>query len=172
MPATPLSVTRRGLPSRTVVWKSCLSSCSSSSRPTNGGSRRRPPPPPRSPPDTVRLSAPRPPPTATPRDDADRLPDRDRLLLALELPLARGLERDRLIRCSIRCLRDEDRARLRRRLEARRRVDHVARNHPLALEPDRDRGLASQHTGSRFEHSGSPQPRGCRHRAERGPHRP
>ena len=70
---------------------------------------------------------------AEPRARLERLPDRDRLGLALRLDRlgARGT-RSRRSRRAVRRLVDEDAVDRRRGLQPRRRVDHVARRHALA----------------------------------------
>jgi hypothetical protein len=62
----------------------------------------------------------------------ERRPDADRLHLPLGRDLAPIAVRDRALRRTERCLVDEDPVLGRRRLQARRRVDDVARGHALA----------------------------------------
>ena len=72
----------------------------------------------------------------------------DRLRLALELVLTRVREHDRGFRGAAGRLADQDRARLRGGLDAGGGVDEVAGDHPLAVGPERDRGLAGEHAGA------------------------
>ena len=85
------------------------------------------------------------------RNDAARLPQRDGLLLALELEGPGLLVDDRLLGGAPRRLADVDGAGLGGSLHTRSGVDEVACDHALALGADRDRGLAGQNAGPRPE---------------------
>ena len=82
------------------------------------------------------------------RGHPERPVERDRLGLPLQLVLARRLVGDRRLGRPPRRLADEDRSRLGRRLDPRRRVDEVAGDHPLAVGPERHRRLAGQDAGA------------------------
>ena len=71
----------------------------------------------------------------------DGLPHREWLALTLRDHRLRGLVLDHVARRAVRRLADEDAVHRRRRLEARGRVDDVARRHPLAF----GRARAQQH---------------------------
>ena len=77
-------------------------------------------------------------------DDPDRAPGGHRALLALEDLVGRRLEDDRAAGRALGRLADEDGRRRRRALEPARRVDHVAGDHPLAGRAEGDRRLAGQ----------------------------
>ena len=124
----PTTETRCAFPSSAQPWKSSLTMRSSRSRPTNGGSR---------PADCC--APPRAASTRSARCSADRL------RLPLQLVLARRLVGDRRLRRPLRRLADEHGARLRGRLDPRRRVHQVAGDHPLAHRTDRHRRLAGQY---------------------------
>ena len=81
-------------------------------------------------------------------DHAQRAPELGGLALALELVRARVLVGDRRLAGAPRRVADEHRARLGRRLDARRGVDEVARDHALALGAERDRRLAGEDAGA------------------------
>ena len=122
---------------RPHAWKRSLTSRNSRSRPTNGASSA--------------LARPSPPRFATTRSARQRWAA---LGLALELVLAAVLVGDGRLGSALRRLADEHGARLGRRLDARRRVDEVARDHALALGAERDRGLAREDAGARPQRSG------------------
>ena len=84
-----------------------------------------------------------------PRRDPQRLPGSDRLGLPLELVLSGGAVRDRRLGRPPRRLPHEHRARLGRRLNARRSVDEVTGDHALALGADRDGRLSREHARAR-----------------------
>src|SRR6185437_6835723 len=69
-------------------------------------------------------------------DDPERAPEGDRLVLALERVLARGLVDDRLLGCPSCRVPHEHGAGLGGRLDTRRRVYEIARHHPLAFGTD------------------------------------
>ena len=81
-------------------------------------------------------------------DDAQRPPERRQPHLPLQLVAAGVLVGDRLLGRAAGRLADEDGARLGERLDARSRVDEVARDHALALGADRHRRLAGEHAGA------------------------
>ena len=83
------------------------------------------------------------------RHDAQRPPERHRLVLALQRVRAGVLVDDRLLGRAPRRLADEHGAGLGGRLDPRRRVDEVAGDHPLPLGADRDRRLAGEHARPR-----------------------
>ena len=85
------------------------------------------------------------------RDDPERAPERRQARLALQLVAAGVLVGDRLLGRAARRLADEDRARLRERLDPRGGVDEVAGDHPLALGAERHRGLAGEDSGARAQ---------------------
>ena len=124
-------------------------------------------------PDERRLEADRPALAAAVCDDAQRAPELHRLGLALELALAGRRIGDRRLGRPVRRLADEHGAGRRGGLDARRGVDEVAGDHPLALGSDRDRGLAGEHSCT--ERSSAPD-RGHRgdgvDELERRPHGP
>jgi hypothetical protein len=97
-------------------------------------------------PDERRLEPARAPLAPPRRDHALGPPERHRLRLSLERLLAGVLVRDRSFACPPGSLADEDRPRLGHRLHARRRVDEVAGDHPLALGADGDRRIARDDT--------------------------
>ena len=82
-------------------------------------------------------------------DDPDRLPELDRLGLALERVAARVLEDDGGFVETLRRLSDEDGSGIGRRLDPGCGVDEVAGDHALALGAERDRRFAREHTGTR-----------------------
>ena len=84
-----------------------------------------------------------------PRRHPQRLPGGDRLGLPLELVLTGSAVRDRRFGRPLRCLPHENRARLGRRLNARRGVDEVTGNHALALGADRDGRLSREDARAR-----------------------
>ena len=129
-PPGPTTDTRRARRSRAVAWNRSLSRRSSSSRPTNGAS-------------SVSLGSAR-----RARRRPGRAPGGDGRGLALEDLLAGLLEGDRAAggragspRRRGPCPGAGD------RLEPRRRVDEVARDHALVGGADRDRRLAGQDAG-------------------------
>ena len=89
-------------------------------------------------------------------DDAQRAPQPDRLGLALELVLARVLEHDRRLGRAPRRLADEQRAGLGRCLDARGRVDEVARDHALARRRRASTAASPVSTPARARSSGAP----------------
>ena len=99
-------------------------------------------------PDERRLERARPSLAAAIGDDTERAPEMGGFGLALELVLAGVLVGDGRLGCALRGLADEHRARLGRRLDARRGVDEVARDHALALGAERDRRLAGEDAGA------------------------
>ena len=84
-------------------------------------------------------------------DDAERAKERDRLQLALQLVSARIRVRDRLLGRAPCHLADQHRARLCCRLDPCRRVDEIARHHPLPLGAECHGGLARQHPDARLD---------------------
>ena len=78
-------------------------------------------------------------------------PEVHRLRLALHRVRAAVLVRDRRLRRAARGFPDEHRAGLCRRLDARGRVDEVARDHALALGADGDRRLPGEHARARAQ---------------------
>ena len=86
----------------------------------------------------------RPPCAAALREDSDGTPCRDGRLLALEHLVAGGLVGDRGLGREAGCLADKDTPRVCRRLKPRSGVDHVARDHALALGAD-DHGRLPGH---------------------------
>ncbi len=97
--------------------------------------------------DERRLEALRPVPSPDLGHDAQRPPRRDRRRLALEGLLADRLERDGPAGGSLGRLTDQDRSRRCHRLEARRRVDEIPRDHPLVDGAHRHGRLAGQDPG-------------------------
>ena len=86
---------------------------------------------------------------------------------------ARVLVHDRLLRRPTRRIAHVNRAGGRQRLDARGRVDDVARHHPFALGADRHRRLAGENAGPSPELRGAELVTQRRHRGdkvERGPH--
>ena len=79
-------------------------------------------------------------------DHSPGLPERHLSFLAFQLERAGRLVHDRLLGRPAGRLADIDRAGLRLRLDARRGVDEIARDHALALGPERDRGFAGKHS--------------------------
>ena len=132
MPAMPMTETSCARCSSAEAWKSSFTSRSSRSRPTNGGSR---------PADLQR--------SAAAGGDPQRAPERDRLVLALQLVRRRRSRRRPRPRSRASSPRRRARSRVGGRLDARGGVDEVAGDHPLPLGAERDRGLAGQHAGAR-----------------------
>ena len=89
--------------------------------------------------------------TATLGHDPDRTERGHRDDLALEHLIAGRLEGDGRIRSLLRLFTNEDRARRSRALEARCRVDDVARDETLVGGTDSDRGLPGQDSGPRLD---------------------
>ena len=81
-------------------------------------------------------------------DDAERAECRHRRFLALEDLLPRRFERDRLVGGTLGRLADEDGPGLRDRLQPRRGVDEVARDHALVRRAERHCGFAGQDPGA------------------------
>ena len=81
-------------------------------------------------------------------DDADRAECRNRRLLALEDLVPGRFECDRLVGGTLGGLADQDGSGLRDRLQPRRGVDQVARDHALVRRPDRDCRFAGQDPGA------------------------
>ena len=80
-------------------------------------------------------------------DHPNRAPERDGFDLALELVGSGIFVHDDRVGGPLRGLPHEHGPRLGDRLDARRRVHKIARDHPLSLGPDRHRGLPRQHPG-------------------------
>ena len=80
-------------------------------------------------------------------DDPQGAQELERLGLALQLVRARVLVGDRRLGGAAGRLADEHRPGRGDRLDPRGGVDHVARDHALALGAERHRGLAGQHAG-------------------------
>ena len=95
------------------------------------------------------------------RAGLDRLPDADRLRLALRRNSLTRLVRDRLLRRPIRRLVHQDPVHRSRRLKTRRRVHHIARSHPLTLHrtsAERDQRLPGRHRYSNLKLTLLPDP--------------
>jgi hypothetical protein len=88
---------------------------------------------------------------ASPRDDAQRSPERHEPDLPLQLVRAGIAVDDRLVCSSLRRLADEHRSGLGQRLDPRGGVDEVARNHALPFRPERHRSLAREHSRASTE---------------------
>ena len=131
MPATPTTETSWAVRSSATAWKSSLTRRSSRSRPTNGASR---------PVDAAAAAALRRRRAAPARAGPARL--------ALELVLARVLVGDRRLRRALGRLADEHVPGSAARLDPRRGVDEVARDHALTLGAERHRRLAGEHAGA------------------------
>jgi hypothetical protein len=101
--------------------------------------------------DERRLEAVGPERAATRGEDAHRPREPLGLGSSLQRLLAGVLVGERGLGRAPRRLADEDRARLGRRLDPRRRVDEVARDHALPGGAERHRGLAGEHPGARLQ---------------------
>jgi len=88
-------------------------------------------------------------------DDRDRSPELNGLGLALQLEDPAALVGDDVVRRPHRRLADQDRPRVRDRLDAGGGVHQVTRDHPLPLRVECDRGLAGQDTGASAELRGT-----------------
>src|SRR3954453_3258440 len=138
-PASPTMVTCRACPSCALSSAASMIDWSSRARPTKGTSR---PPPRRAPP--------APPPAAPPptRHHSQGGPGANRLLAALQVVLPGILVDDRRLARPPGDVVDQDRSRLRDRLQAACGVDRVAHDHPLALGANLYCGVSGQHAGT------------------------